>query len=291
MPISSALQQAFIRTAKDDDATGLAAFFQQWLQRGGAPQLAMTGQQRERSPDGQTRLQLNMQQTQADPAFTLQVPLQIRSQEGSVQTETLAMTQKQQTFTLDLPADSVSVALDPDFDVFRLPDAREVPPALNVLFNRSPKAFVLPRIMPQGMELAWAELADTLSWGQADMPVQYDDAALPDDDVVVLLGGDNAMLSDLLERAQQPFKLTETAYTLNSVNYTCGLHSLALTLQAGTQQIILLDASTPQGLDSLMRKLPHYGKYSYALFNSANGENVAKGQWEVQDSPLQIRLQ
>ncbi|MEZ5450558.1 MAG: hypothetical protein R3E89_16825 [Thiolinea sp.] len=31
--------------------------------------------------------------------------------------------------------------------------------------------------------------------------MQYDDAALPDDDVVVLLGGDNAMLSDLLERA------------------------------------------------------------------------------------------
>ncbi|MEZ5450559.1 MAG: hypothetical protein R3E89_16830 [Thiolinea sp.] len=99
---------------------GWPHFFQQWLQRGGAPQLAMTGQQRERSPDGQTRLQLNMQQTQADPAFTLQVPLQIRSQEGSVQTETLAMTQKQQTFTLDLPADSVSVALDPDFDVFLL---------------------------------------------------------------------------------------------------------------------------------------------------------------------------
>ncbi|CAA6811684.1 MAG: Unknown protein [uncultured Thiotrichaceae bacterium] len=77
---------------------------------------------------------------------------------------------------------------------------------------------------------------------------------------------------------------------MNSMNYTCGLHSLALTLQAGEQQVILLDASTEQSLGKLAQKLPHYGKYSYVLFNSATGDNVAKGQWEVKDSPLTLNF-
>ncbi|HPY39281.1 MAG TPA: hypothetical protein PLM98_02085, partial [Thiolinea sp.] len=81
------------------------------------------------------------------------------------------------------------------------------------------------------------------------------------------------------------------AYTLNSVNYTCGLHSLALSLNAGKQQLVLLDATTPAALQQLINKLPHYGKYSYVLFNSATGENVAKGQWDVSDSPLTLQFE
>jgi len=38
----------------------------------------------------------------------------------------------------------------------------------------------------------------------------------------------------------------------------------------------------------MLAKLPHYGKYSYLVFDSTNGENVAKGQWEVKNSPLTL---
>ena len=184
----------------------------------------------------------------------------------------------------------MQVAVDPGFDVFRIPTMAEVPPALNVLLSRQPKAFVLSRKVPPGMELAWDELVDALSFGQGNMKKQYDDEPLPDSGIVVLLGGDNAALSGLLERARQPFTLNDAAYTLNSVSYTCGLHSLALALHAGQQQLVLLDASTPEALQQLANKVPHYGKYSYVLFNSATGENVAKGQWDVTDSPLVMQF-
>ncbi len=286
----------------------LQDFFQQWLTRSGAPTLSITRHQlgkdtQDTAPEGAYTFTLGLRQTSVPPIpsttrsadaavapFHLQIPVAATFADGSKAIQTVALQQTEQTFELHYARAPLEIAVDPGFDVFRLPAQAEVPPALNVLFSREPKTFVLARQVPAGMEIPWAELVDTLSYGQNNMKVQYDDAPLPDSGIVVLLGGDNAALTDLLERAQQPFKLSETAYTLNSVNYTCGLHSLALTLQAGQQALILLDATTPEALTTLASKIPHYGKYSYVLFNAATGENVAKGQWEVTDSPLSIKL-
>ena len=288
------LKTSFEQSSGED----LAVFFDQWLNRSGAPVLSIQAHEVKLLSDGQQSLQLVLQQSQvngsdshSDKSFALDVPVVARFKDGNTQRQTLAMNQPQQSYELIFPKPLASISIDPAFDVFRIPDTREVPPALNVLFSREPKTFVLSRQVPDGMELVWDDFAETFSYGQDNMQVQYDDEALPDDAIVVLLGGDNAMLSGLLDRAQQPFKLTETAYTLNSVNYMCGLHSLALTLQAGEQQVILLDAPTEQSLGKLAQKLPHYGKYSYVLFNSATGDNVAKGQWEVKDSPLTLNFE
>lgn len=290
------LRASFEKSSGND----LTGFFEQWLNRSGAPVLSIQEYEL-KSPDelsdGKQQLRLVLQQSQVSGAdsgsgkpFALDVPVVAHFKDGNTQRQTLAMHQQQQSYELTFPEPLASLSIDPAFDVFRIPDTREVPPALNVLFNREPKTFVLSRQVSDGMELVWDDFADTFSYGQDNMQVQYDDEVLPDSAIVVLLGGDNAMLSGLLDRAQQPFKLTDTAYNLNSMNYTCGLHSLALTLQAGEQQVILLDAPTEQSLDKLAQKLPHYGRYSYVLFNSATGDNVAKGQWEVKDSPLTLNF-
>lgn len=161
-------------------------------------------------------------------------------------------------------------------------------PAIGVMNGKGDKTYVLSRKTDEAMQLAWQSWLDALKARDPTLRVQYDDAPLPDAGTVILLGGDNAALQSLLERAKQPFRMTDAAFTLNSVNYTCGLHTLALGLRAGQQNIVLLDATSPDGLDKLLAKLPHYGKYSYLVFNSATGENVAKGQWEVTDSPLVV---
>lgn len=266
----------------------LQAFFKQWLDRISAPQLAL-GESGLTEADGKAVLKLNLQQTQSAEPYQLTVPVLASFKDGRTETQWLDFKQTQQSFTLGYAEPPLSVAVDPEFEVLRIPALSEVPAALNVLYSAQPKTFVLARQVPAGMELAWEDAITSFSRGDK-VKQQYDDAPLPDEGIVVLLGGDNKALTDLLERAKQPFKLTEAAYTLNSVNYTCGLHSLALALNAGKQQLVLLDASTPEALEQLINKLPHYGKYSYALFNSTSGENVAKGQWEVSDSPLMLHL-
>lgn len=266
----------------------LQAFFKQWLERTGAPQTAL-GEQQLTEQEGKIQLSMTLKQTQTSEPYQLKLPVIASFKDGKTDTQWLDFKTAQQSFNLNYAQKPVAVGIDPEFEVLRIPELGEVPPALNILYNAAPKTFVIARQVPAGMELAWEDAITAFSRG-AQPKTQYDDAPLPDEGIVVLLGGDNTALTGLLDRAKQPFKLSETAYTLNSVNYTCGLHSLALTLNAGRQPLVLLDASTPEALQQLINKLPHYGKYSYALFNSGTGENVAKGQWEVNDSPLTLHF-
>lgn len=267
-----------------------ADFRKIWVETAGAPHLKLPEHSVQLQGTGY-QVQLTLAQTQDGKAFPLDIPIRISFVDGrSSVTQTVHMDSKQQSFTLNVPAKPQTLAVDPDFDLFRLPDPAEVPAALDALYSGSTKTYVLSRKTDEAMQLAWESWLDTLKASDKNLRVQYDDEPLPDTGTVILLGGDNEALQGLLDRAKEPFRLTDAAYTLNSVNYTCGLHTLALALRAGKQNIVLLDASTPDGLDRMLAKLPHYGKYSYVLFNSGTGENVAKGQWQVTDSPLTVEF-
>ncbi|MBF0503352.1 MAG: M20/M25/M40 family metallo-hydrolase, partial [Candidatus Riflebacteria bacterium] len=54
--------------------------------------------------------------------------------------------------------------------------------------------------------------------------------------------------------------------------------------------IALLCTDQPSAIQGLARKLPHYGKYSYLVFEGSEPSIIAKGQWETLDSPLNARL-
>jgi hypothetical protein len=47
---------------------------------------------------------------------------------------------------------------------------------------------------------------------------------------------------------------------------------------------LLVNAGDKADLEAVVRKLPHYGKYSYLAFLGET--NIAKGIWEVTASPL-----
>jgi hypothetical protein len=53
---------------------------------------------------------------------------------------------------------------------------------------------------------------------------------------------------------------------------------------------VLAATDTPAALPGLGRKLPHYRKYGYLVFEGEEPVNVAKGEWRVADSPLAVLL-
>ena len=50
----------------------------------------------------------------------------------------------------------------------------------------------------------------------------------------------------------------------------------------------LIQASDINDLPDIGRKLPHYGKYGYLIFKGS--QNIFKGEWEIENSPLVRRL-
>jgi len=52
------------------------------------------------------------------------------------------------------------------------------------------------------------------------------------------------------------------------------------------QSMVFIQPGNRESVAGLIRKLPHYGKYSYLAFNDAEPTNIAKGQWPIMKSPL-----
>jgi hypothetical protein len=67
-------------------------------------------------------------------------------------------------------------------------------------------------------------------------------------------------------------------------------HTFILTGQdwRGFEKYMYIMSTDFASLPRIGQLIPHYGKYSYLVFNGA--KNVGKGQWEPESSPLKVRL-
>ncbi|MFN3786560.1 MAG: M1 family metallopeptidase, partial [Thiothrix sp.] len=169
-----------------------SAFRAQWLTRSGAPQLRLGEYKLSEQANGY-QLQLTVQQRHGTAPFKLRVPLRIRFADPKYteQHTWLNLTQATQTVSLHLPTKPAQVALDPNFDVFRLADAAELPASLGTLGTQHTKTYVIARKAAPDLQQAWQEWLSTLKARNPALPVQYDDEPLPSGGAVVLLGGDN----------------------------------------------------------------------------------------------------
>ena len=55
-----------------------------------------------------------------------------------------------------------------------------------------------------------------------------------------------------------------------------------------SKKSMIIISNNLESLERIGQLVPHYGKYSYLVFKGAR--NVAKGQWEITESPLKVEL-
>lgn len=263
-----------------------ASFQHQWLERAGAPHLALSNTLLKTTEQGYW-LAFTLTQTQAAPAFELSIPVVVNFKDATpARTEYVKMTQQQQTFALSLTAPPKQLAIDPEFNVLRIPDSSEVPVTVGALYGKEAKTIVIAHKANQAMRNTWEQWAKELQAQDPSIQWQYDDAPAPTTPTVILLGGDNLLQENYFPNLQQPQERTDITYTLHEVGYDCAAHTLAMALRASAQTVVLLDALTPASWLRLLSKLPHYDQYSYVIFDNAQGSNLAKGQWPVTHSVL-----
>lgn len=130
----------------------LSRFFAAWLERPGAPELALSrvvGVAATPAGDGGFALELELAQTQKEEPYPLEVPVEV-TVEGEVEARVLTVPLEGRTATVDavVPARPLRLAVDPDFDLFRRLDPREVPPSLGRVFGAERALVVLPAVQP-----------------------------------------------------------------------------------------------------------------------------------------------
>ena len=271
----------------------LKAFFEQWVQRKGAPELFLKRAQL--TKHNQTfELSLQIEQIQKEPPFILNLPVAIYFND-EVQIKTVKMTQRTKEAQFIFTKKPLKVEIDPQFQVFRRLHYSEIPPALSKIFGAQKVLIIVPDHLSQ--ESPYQQLA--AMWANSKIrDVQVKKAAdikrLPEDRAIWVFGLNNPFLNEIKKGlnhyqariGQQRVQLEKFDLPLQNNSFVISVRHP----QNPRQVMVWLHIGNPGAFKGLARKLPHYSKYSYLAFNGAEPTNIAKGQWPIVNSPLQKML-
>lgn len=280
------LEKIFSQASGED----LGKFFEQWIQHAGAPQLSIDFAEAHRTENGY-ELVVSIGQTQAGLAYLLEVPLIVTiAGQDEVYPTMIRMEEKHAVLRVKLDSQPLRVDVDPEFDLFRRLDRTEIPPAFSQVFGNENLMIIVPR--NAGEEVREQYLAAARRWQQQPgrtTRVVWDDEIeqIPSAGTVWLFGWENrwrGIFQDAL--AFNGAKLSDQGASLENTTFPRDQHAFALTAHIGQTPAAWLAVTDAQMMTALTRKLPHYSKYSYAVFKGMEVANIAKGIWEVSDSSL-----
>jgi len=257
----------------------LAAFGEQWLARTGAPTLELE----EVEFDGdKVRFQLR----QGVPPYDLWVPV-VLSGRNLHSEQTLHLSEVRQRFELEAVGVR-QLAVDPDYNLFRRLAAPEIEPTISQILADDAPAFILDHAAPPMVDAtrAFAEefvpqpIYEFIENGR--LPVDYQPGT----------GHSNIVINpgqELAGRYEVPELVIAggTVY-LAGKRYSLDDYDLLYTAfnpddPSGTDMVIM--CSSEPRLESLARRIGHYGKYSWLLLPVGQGR-VLRGNWSPAGSPL-----
>lgn len=252
------LQAAFEQAA----GRSLAGFFDQWLNRAGAPDVRIAAARA--TPRG-GRAQLALTLEQSSPAYALGVPVELVYAGGRSEMRRIALTQPRQTATLELAAAPEGVRLDPELRLWRRPAAEQLPPILRQWITaRAPRLATASG--DEQVRAAAATLAQRLF---ENAPRAAALADLDRDNEPMLLAGLHEDVDAVLARAGLPPRPAELAGRGSAQVWTVA--------RAGGAALAVVSARDAESLAALARPLPHYGGQSWLAF--AGGRLLARGIW------------
>ncbi|MDJ0738811.1 MAG: M1 family aminopeptidase [Gammaproteobacteria bacterium] len=280
-----------VRQLAADDAA-LGARFARWLESTGAPRLTLENAAVAPAGDGWT-LNLTLRQRQAE-RYPLTLPVAVALQDQAfAERRMLSLSGAEQTFELRFPSRPLRVDIDPEFDVLRVLDITEQPPALNRLYGSQRTWLVLPDAADAAERAAWRDLADAWTKRYPGMSVIRDSEAqriAPDDDRLIL-GWRNALLGPHLPRfARDGQELTAGALRVADDRYSAADAAVVVVANdRGGVSSGFIGAPAAATIRQLARKLPHYGSYGRLVFDPG-GNNLRKDALAARHSLLSRQL-
>ncbi|MCB2106912.1 MAG: M20/M25/M40 family metallo-hydrolase [Rhodobacteraceae bacterium] len=273
------IRTAFEAVSKQD----LAAFFTQWVEHDGVPDLKL-----ENADTKGKSITITVAQTQPGPALAMDVPIALYAGGKAIrQTLKFDGSASSLTQTFDLPAKAERVEIDPQFNVYRRLSPFEVPTSLSKAFGAEKSMIVLPSTDE-------AARYDSLvkSWARSGLEVvkDADISDLPADRAVWVLGTTNKLIPVVNAALKaEGATLDAAGAMLDGTKFASADSSLVIAARhpkAPASAVVFVSATTPAAAEGLARKLPHYGKYSWLAFSGDEPENTGKGEWTPRNTPL-----
>lgn len=247
----------------------LQPFFNQWVERAGAPALNISDADYIKTGAGH---QLAVTLEQSTPVYQMRVPIVIRSAENE-DAQLLDFKDKRQTFTFELKSRPLEVALDPDFRLFRQLALGEAPPILReAMVNQTAATILLPRD-DAAMKVAGI-LAKKLQQRPPAIIASTDER--PSGPILVI--GLHQQIDNWLVTNNLPAKPDNLADKGSAQAWTFSAKN--------GQMFAMVSAQDTASLEALIRPLPHYGRQSFVVFDGR--KMIERGIWPSQGQVVTV---
>jgi hypothetical protein len=285
------LQKSFEHVSHKD----LQLEFDQWITQPGAPELNLSDV-KVTNQNGGYALTATIEQKQSGPVYRLKVPVAftLENREEAVQMFAEIQGQKQKV-TFSFPAKPLRIDVDPDFDLFRRLDREEIPPAISQVLGAKKVLIILPSSSDKVLLQGYRNLGEALKRSgpdEVEITLDTEISQLPKNRTTAIIGWENRFLPQMeASLSGYDVGLQKEPMRIGKNNFPSGNRSVVLTARDTAHRevaMMFIASDQPEALDGLGRKLPHYHKYSYLVFDGAEPTNVAKGRWPVINSPLTV---
>ncbi len=274
-----------------EETTGenLKLFFEQWIGRTGAPKVELLNVS-QTDESGKYIVRFGLAQTQNGKPFEIDIPVAFVSEAGT-ETKVFKLNGKEKSYTYESGNEIVKILVDPQYNVFRKLDAMEIPAAFTKAYGSEKTVMILPA--SDKMLEVYKDFAEQWSSGKEDKFEIVTDAEiekLPNDKAAWILGFDNKFAEEFNELVKERNSfISEDSVKFESQTTVKENHSFFATAKNKNNTdlpVVFLAIGNKEASAGLLRKLPHYGKYSYLAFEGTEPANVVKGVWQVQNSPM-----
>lgn len=266
------LQSAFERASGQK----LGFFFSQWLRRAGAPSFAIDTPD-VRKESGGYRVSFVLRQ--GGTPYRVQLPIVVATKDGAHRF-TVTANRDGERFTLDVPSQPTSLAIDPNFEVFRRLSPGEATPILrDVTLSPHSESLVIgnaPALITQARALGAALLGP-------DAPIRSAapyaaSGSLPT--VPLVLIGTLSKIAPFIENLGVP--PLPIRYARKGTAWAWA------TRGPRGQPVVVVSARSVQALGKIVRALPHYRRRGYIVFEGAHA--IESGNWPVKPGAHKVLL-
>lgn len=271
----------------------LSSWKAQWLDRTGAPALTLKEHGVQGSKKTGYVVTVVIGQEQRD-LYDLRVPVRIGWDDRPAEsTRVVPLTERTAVCAFNVKRPPDWVAVDPGFDVLRKIDPSEIPPAISRTLGADTAVVVIADGLAPEATAAYQALANDWDKGarlgilrEADLPAGF----APGVPIWLLGRGPLAgrLLAPMAEAGCVPPADPSAGWIIGGSKQSAGLDAVIAGGPA-TQPWALVDVTAADGIATVGRKIPHYGKYGYLFFDA--GKNVAKGSWDLKSSPLRASFE
>jgi len=283
------LERVFSQVAGQD----LTEFFQQWIDRSGAPSVTIHNLSVQPDPLQPGHMFVAGAISQKDRLYTIPLPIQVNLQNGSTLSVTFNLDHTTQPFALNIPDIPTTVTLDPEHHWLLRIQREQLPPMLNGWDTDGRRILIHAKTASKEEEGSLQTLMQRIQ-GQTDIEIQQDDSPAITESASYLIIGtparrllESKTLTTCNKHVQietgritieeQPFEGQEMAFLI-----TCSHPDFS------THTVSLFFGLSPEAVTPVARLLFFYGWDSYVVFQQ--GKVVARGMFQPVHSAREFTI-